>query len=226
MTSPVNSIQSATRSRRALLAGALGGLGAIAATAVGRVSPVRAANGDPVLVGQSQSGISATSLSSTGSPGLIVSSSFTPGGTGLRGFTGAEQGIGVQGLGHGAEGIGLDGQATAAAGANYGVMGQSASPAGAGLFGLATGGGFALRTSGRLRVDQVSGMVIIPAGSTSKTVNPGVNVTSGSFVLLTPKVNIGGRALWFTTDPTGNTFRVRMSSARSRGTKVAWLLVG
>lgn len=226
MTAPRSTIQATTRSRRAVLAGALGGLGAWAASAIGRAGQVRAANGDPVLVGQSQSGVSATTLSSTGSPGLIVSSSFTPGGTGLRGFTGAQMGIGVQGLSHGVEGVGLDGQATAATGANYGVMGQSASPGGAGLFGLATGGGFALRTSGRLRVDQVSGVVVIPAGSTSRTVNPGVNVTSGAFVLLTPKVNIGGRALWFTTDPTGNTFRIRMSSVRSSGTKVAWLLVG
>ncbi len=69
-------------------------------------------------------------------------------------------------------------------------------------------------------------MATIPAGSTGKTVNPGVNVTNGSFVLLTPKVDVGSRALWFTTNPSGDTFRIRMSSARSSGTKVAWLLLG
>ena len=221
-----DSTQTSGRSRRALLAGALGGLGAWAASAIGRASQVRAANGDPVLVGGSHSGISPTSISVTGSPALILSSSFTPGGTALRGFTSSSMGIGVQGLSHGADGVGLDGHATGATGANYGVMGQSASPAGAGLFGLANGSGFALRTSGRLRVDRVSGVATIPAGSTSKTVNPGVNVTSGSFVLLTPKVNLGGRALWFTTDASANTFRIRLSSPRSSGAKIAWLLLG
>jgi hypothetical protein len=47
------SIQPETKSpsRRALLAGALGGLGAWAASAIGRASPVRGADGDAVVVG-------------------------------------------------------------------------------------------------------------------------------------------------------------------------------
>jgi hypothetical protein len=53
-----------------------------------------------------------------------------------------------------------------------------------------------------------------------------INVTSSSFVLLTPKTNIGSRALWFTTDPAGNKFTIHMSSSRSSGTRVAWLLLG
>ena len=43
--------QSSPRSRRALLAGALGGVGAIAAGALGRQQPARAAVGDPVIIG-------------------------------------------------------------------------------------------------------------------------------------------------------------------------------
>jgi hypothetical protein len=86
--------------------------------------------------------------------------------------------------------------------------------------------GYALRTTGRLKADKVSGVATIVAGSTSKTITPGVNVTSGSFVLLTPKVNLGGRDLWFTTDAANNKFTIRISSKRSSGTKVAWLLLG
>jgi hypothetical protein len=66
----------------------------------------------------------------------------------------------------------------------------------------------------------------LTAGSTSKTITPGVDITSSSFVLLTPKVNIGSRALWFTTDATNNRFTIHMSSSRPSGTAVAWLLLG
>lgn len=69
-------------------------------------------------------------------------------------------------------------------------------------------------------------MATIGAGKKGVTVSPGVNVTPSSFVLLTPKTNLGGRNLWFTTNATANIITIRMSSARSSGTKVAWLLLG
>jgi hypothetical protein len=47
-------------SRRTLLAGALGSLGAVAVSTAGRVSPVQAANGDTVTVGSSLIGSSNT----------------------------------------------------------------------------------------------------------------------------------------------------------------------
>ncbi|HEX6209889.1 MAG TPA: hypothetical protein VF136_03870 [Methylomirabilota bacterium] len=84
----------------------------------------------------------------------------------------------------------------------------------------------AVASSGRLQFGKVSGVASIPAGSKSVTVTPGVNVTSGSFVLLTPKANIGSRALWFTTSASADTFTIRLSSPRSKNTKVAWLLLG
>ncbi|HEX6474995.1 MAG TPA: hypothetical protein VF114_07920 [Candidatus Limnocylindria bacterium] len=104
-----------------------------------------------------------------------------------------------------------------------GVRGEATS--GSGLLGTASSG-YAIRGDGRLRFDKVSGVATITAGSTSKIVNPGVNVTAASFVLLTPKANVGGRAIWFTTNPTTNKFTIRMSSARGSATKIAWLLVG
>ena len=107
--------------------------------------------------------------------------------------------------------------------AGQGVRGQATS--GSGVFGTASSG-YALRGDGRLRFDKVSGVATITAGSTSKVVSPGVNVTNASFVLLTPKANLGGRALWFTTNPTTNRFTIRMSSARGSATKIAWLLLG
>jgi hypothetical protein len=120
-----------------------------------------------------------------------------------------------------------------AASTGRGVFGQASS--GLGVRGYATSGvglsgeattGYALRTTGRIRADKVSGVAKIAAGATSVTVTPGVDVTSSSFVLLTPKSNIGSRALWFSTDATNNRFSVRMSSARTSATYVAWLLLG
>jgi hypothetical protein len=52
-------------SRRALLAGALGGLGALAASAIGRASPVRAADGDNALLGTANTSTTATSFENT-----------------------------------------------------------------------------------------------------------------------------------------------------------------
>jgi hypothetical protein len=69
-----------------------------------------------------------------------------------------------------------------------GVYGQATT--GSGLYGTATTG-FALRTSGRVRAEKVSGVASIPAGATSVTVSPGVDITSGSFVLLSPKPTWG-----------------------------------
>jgi hypothetical protein len=106
--------------------------------------------------------------------------------------------------------------------ASRGVCGRST--AGVGVYAEATGG-LALRTVGRTRLG-TSGVATIPTASDRVTVDPGVNVVSGSFVLLTPKANIGSRALWFSTNTNANTFTIRMSSARSSSTPVAWLLLG
>jgi hypothetical protein len=264
--------ESKSPSRRALLAGALGGLGAWAASAVGRASPVQAANGDYVRVGFSLTGTAATALTVTGADGLraTATSNLT---TALQGVSlGPYNGEGVWGQASGTQGVGIIGQAFGslgrgvngiANGGHIGVVGSSGGPVGdvpskvgvlghaaqdnsaigvfgqsdpgTGVRGQATSGvgvyatagsGYALRTNGRLKADKVSGVATITAGNISKTITPGVNVTDGSFVLLTPKVKLGGRDLWFTTDAANNKVTIRMSSSRSSGTKVAWLLLG
>jgi hypothetical protein len=45
-------------------------------------------------------------------------------------------------------------------------------------------------------------------------------------VLLTPRVNLGARSLWYTIDSTGNTITIHISTARSSKTYIAWLLMG
>lgn len=227
------------RSRRAILIGALGGLGAVAAHALGRPQVAAAANGDPILVGQVATGTLTTQLhySSSFASGLYVKATSTGGGFGITGETSATGGGWAALRGDATGGgntYGVFGNATGTTGETVGVRGLTGSPAGYGVHGFAGSGtgvkaesnsGTALRVSGRAKFS-TSGVATISAGTTSKTVTPNVNVTSESFVLLTPKTNIGSRALWFTTNPSGDTFKIHMSSTRSSSTRVAWLLLG
>jgi len=255
-------------SRRALLGGVLGGLGAWMASAIGRASPVLAEGETIVVGGEYATATSVTRLQNVSNSATVFMAQSTNGGVAIWGESPNSYGVnGVSTTGVGLRGIstsnsavvafseatleaavlaesggnstgllGYSGSATPVAVARtgvYGVADQDAtsrgvwgfSPSGVGLYGTSDTG-FALRTSGRLKVDRVSGVATVRAGRTSVTVNPGVDVTSGSLVLLSPMANIGTRALWFTTNTTGNTFAIRMSSSRSSGTKVAWLLLG
>jgi hypothetical protein len=257
-----------SRSRRALLGGVLGGLGAWVASAVGRTSPVLAEGEAVVVGGEYTTATSVTRLQNSSNSATVFMAQSAGAGVGVWGESAAYYAVnGVSGSGAGLRGIsssnhavvaysdatqkasvlaesgghstgllGYSGSATPVAldrTGVYGVADQDAtsrgvsgySPSGIGLYG-SSDTGFALRTSGRLKADRASGVATIRAGRTSVSVNPGLDITSSSFVLITPKANVGSRALWFTTDTTGNTFSIRMSSSRSSNTRVAWLLVG
>ena len=111
-----------------------------------------------------------------------------------------------------------------ASNAGQGVRGDATS--GGGVSGNASNAaGYAFRGSGRVRFDKVSGVATIPAGATSVTVTPGVDVTADTFALLTAKANLGSRSLYYSTDATNNRFTIRMSSSRPSSTPVAWLLL-
>jgi hypothetical protein len=118
-------------------------------------------------------------------------------------------------------GTALHGQATT----GYGVVGRVSS--GVALNGSATNAaGFALKTSGRLSLAKASGVATILATKDSVLVTPGLDVTASSFVLLTPKADLGTRRLWYTTDPTNNRFTIKLSSAVTTDTRIGWLLLG
>jgi hypothetical protein len=218
--------ESKAPSRRALLAGALGGLGALAASAIGRANPVQAVSGDPVLVDNAHTGSGITQITTSGLTAFkgissnssasaihAVASSSSPGAWGVFAETESTEGTGVLGV------------ANSTTGTSWGVYGESNSPAGVGVVALNGTGGLAFRSVGRARFT-TSGVATITAGSTSKTIDPGVNVTSSSFVLLTPKTNIGSRSLWFTTNTSNDRFTIHISSTRASTTRVAWLLLG
>jgi hypothetical protein len=300
------------RTRRALLGAALGAAAATAASALGRPLPSRAANGDPVYLGQSNSATNRTRISGPGLEISRASSDFesvlavsgpvednavfsasnsgsgyttgvygqceSPNGTAVMGyaagatgkttggffFSESPAGFGVRGEdvlgGTGVSGTSDGGTTGGATGAmkptdtaplpaspgktgvygyanndstargvygrtmvGRGVCGQATS--GAGLYGTATTG-YALRTSGRLKVEKASGVATIAAAASSVVVTPGLDVTTSSFVLLTPKADIGSRRLWYSTDSTNNRFTIRISSAVINDLKIGWLLLG
>ena len=213
------------RSRRALLAGALGGIGALAASAIGRVSPVQAATGDPVLVDNAHTGSGITQITTTGITAFKGVSSNADATVIHAHATSADPGTwGILGETESLEGTGVLGTANALTGSSWGVYGEANSAGGIGVVAW-NNEGIALRAQGRARFS-TSGVATITAGSTLKMIHPGVNILTSSFVLLTPKTNIGSRALWFTTSVLNDTFTIHISSPRSTATKIAWLLLG
>lgn len=109
--------------------------------------------------------------------------------------------------------------------AAVGVRGEST--VGTGMYAVATTTkGFALRTSGRVRIDKASGVATIAPGNATATVTPGLDLSSSSFVLLTPRADIGSRRLWYTTDSASNTITIHVSSAVTASLAVGWLLLG
>lgn len=109
-------------SRRALLAGALGGIGAWAASVIGRASPVRATDGQALVVGQVNTTAGQTTLGNNASDDIVMwvasnTGAGFGGGTGVVGYS--DHGIGLQGQtasGTGARGISSTG---------YGIYGSS-----------------------------------------------------------------------------------------------------
>jgi len=184
----------APRSRRALLSAALGGLAAGAFASVSRATPVQALH-DPFQLGHGNPTIQSSSLTINSKPAAGYGLYIDAAGSTDALVSRALIGTGVTGL----------------------------TNSGTALKAGATTGHAIHTTGGRIRIAEVSGVATIPKGRKSVVVTPGVDVNSDTFVLLTPRANIGSRALWFTTNPIPNKFMIRMSATRNAPTKVAWL---
>ena len=243
----------APRSRRGLLLSGAAALGAAAAATLGRPFATRATQGNAVLAGVSgQTASFTTEVISSGGDGLDGTTSSSSG-IGVVGYNSATSGetFGVMGrqtsvndgsavygqADSGGTGVfGLSGAIYIASVTKTGVYGRTTindanargvwgqSDAGPGLFGTTTTG-YALQTVGRLNIG-TSGVATIPAGLTTATVFPGVEVTAGSFVLLTAAADIGARHLWYAKHVATDTFTIHLSSSRASATKVSWLLLG
>jgi hypothetical protein len=163
-----------------------------------------------------------------GYSGPLASMPFRPEETGVFGYANQDASavgvLGVSNAGRGVVGTSDGGLGVRAASTtNYGLYATSSSGTAAWL---STTTGYALRTTGRLRLEKASGVAVIATGTSSVVVSPGLDVTGGSFVLLTPKADIGSRRLWYTTDTAANTITIRVSSAVTANLPVGWLLLG
>ncbi len=151
MTTPVIESRKAS-SRRALLAGALGGLGAALAGAISRVTPTRAADGEAVLVGGEYTATSVTKFSNLTNNDAVLWA-VSDASLGVKASSGS--GIGVSGestsnvgvLGWSGSHIGVQGGSGTSRGvygsssASYGVHGVTTAAGQAGTVGHAFGPG-------------------------------------------------------------------------------------
>lgn len=233
----------APRSRRSILVAAAGGAAAVTAAALGRPASALAADNDPLLLGAENHATSITQLHRDGitEPDqatffatTTISAAIVGHGTTGQGVIGRSvNSAGVQGYSQtdaGVNGFGVFG--VWATGEAHGVFGTSA--AGRGVHGesdtgpggeFSSNSGPALSTSGKLHFGKVSGIATIAAGTTSKVVAPGVDLVNATFVLLTPRGNLGGRDLWYVVDTAANTFRIRISQPMAAALRVGWLVI-
>jgi hypothetical protein len=178
---------SKSSSRRALLAGALGGIGALAAAVIGRASPARANDGDVVNVGGHETGGSTTWIENTTTTNDVFWATTTSGGTGVFGRSigigvwGKTTGLSSSGVyGEGDTGVGVHGNSNT----NDGVLGTTGDALHSGVNGSNSGSGngvYAYSNAGvGLRAESASGYGV-RGTSTSGT---GVAGNSSSFTAI------------------------------------------
>lgn len=188
-----------------------------------------------VLAGISKTGIGVRGAGAIGVQGTSVEFD------GVQGVS--TDGVGVAGYSTSGNGVLADSRSglalSATSDTGFGVYGsgglggvQGVSDSGVGVVAQSYAGaraplveGYALQAIGRLSLS-TAGVATIRAGSSSTRITPGVDVAASSFVLLTPAADIGSRRLWYTLNRRANTVTIRMSSTRSRPTKVSYLLLG
>jgi hypothetical protein len=152
-------------------------------------------------------------------------------------YAGTVSGHGVHAVATGTSGTGVatsssgtTGKALSASATGSSGIGLSASASGAtgtALSGTATiSSGYALKTSGRLAFSKVSGVAILSAGNTSVTVTPGTDVTTSSYVLVTPQGDPGSRRIWATVNGTTNQIVIHANTTAASDLRLAWLLIG
>lgn len=195
--------ESKSPNRRAILTGALAGVGAWVAGAIGRANPVQADGENIVIGGDYATAMSRTALTNETNNETVWYLYNSHQGTALYALS--NSGIGVNAISNFSSGVYAVGKPAI-----------TADP---------SGQGYAIVGKGRVRLERISGVAVIPAGRTSVRITPGVNLNTGSFVLLTPRSNLNGRDLWYRTDPPNERFTIYLSSSRTVPTRVSWLLL-
>jgi hypothetical protein len=132
MTSSVARTATDGRSRRALLAGALGGLGAWAASAIGRASPARAEGQNVQVGGEYTDATSVTLIQNQTTTAAVFRAISTAGGVGIWSSSNSFYGI----YSTSGSGIGVEGESSS----SIGVRGYSGSATQPAIVGWSGGG--------------------------------------------------------------------------------------
>lgn len=222
---------SVAHSRRRVVIGGLGALATGLAALVGRSSPASAADGDAMLLGESNTASTRTFLDATGTSGLIgIQCNVT--GTGSLGLMGGTAGgIGVQGSDYGDNppGVGLGvyasstvGDGAKAQGGRNGIWGIGGT--GPGVLAENAGTGPALQVEGTALFSR-SGVATVKAGDKSVTV--GVEgLSASSLVLATPQRHEDSVSVSAAIpNRTESTITIFLSKPASASLPVAWFVV-
>lgn len=233
------------RSRRAVLAGAIGGIAALVAQSVHRPAAVDAATGDIVKVGGSYTGTRTIFDNPTGT-GVIGVTRGGVGRSGLKGESRTPFGYGVigtssssadesggvlgEGLGRGvighALGYGVEGISDAE---GVGVYGRATNENGVGgRFEASTHAGMGLIVDGRVSFSS-SGTAQIASGQRSAVVTPGIPLAASTRVLATLQSDPGGDTIVVArvvVNAVADSFTVRLSSDAVTSCSVAWFVIG
>lgn len=127
------------RSRRALITGATAAGAGLAASVLLRPDPAAAANGNDLVLGESNEASAVTVLTTSADAGLSVTTGDTSGSNGLYGLSGTDS---SSGSGYGVEGISTNGVGVSGSSANgYGVTGFTSATDKAGVSGSPIGPG-------------------------------------------------------------------------------------
>jgi hypothetical protein len=208
------------------------------ANALGRPASSRAADGDPVIAGQTVTASSTTQIHATSAGALIARTDATGssaidaqsmGGSANIGVRGAADGPNSTGvLGHSGDSIGVAGSSDT----GVAVMGTTANPGAIAVFGYSPEGiGVRARSNVGTALDVVGGAVFsrsgrltIPAGGHSavEAVN---GLTSSSLVFAV--VETGDASTWVRkVVPTTGKFTVLVKKRVAAATQIAWFSVG
>jgi hypothetical protein len=220
------------RSRRALLAGSLGALAALAAQAIGRPLPASAAgNGQAMILGSTNScGTQGTTISNL----QTADAEFASGKTGIWGASPSTDGFGVQGYVSGNQGVGVKGftsghysqvavDGDARGGNGEGIAVRARTKNGVGVYASAVGG-YAIQAKG-LTVFSRSGKVSFAAGQSARTIT-GFPIIPDTLVVATIQGDVAGT--WVrgvTLNEAGDTFTIRLNKAAPKALKVGWFIV-
>jgi hypothetical protein len=212
----------APRSRRAVLATAVGAAAATAAAAVSRPFTVTAATGDPFILGQGNTASEPTELQ-----GRLYLSNI---GEETTGSFGSTTGKGIAVLGTSAEGTGVSGISEGISGAsNAGVRGVAHSRQAIGVLAIGTAEGVALRVDGRATLATRSGRATIEAGRSyvdidlrSKGGLAGTPLCFATLRSYRPGVYVAAvRANY----PSSHKARIYLNKAVSSTTNVSWFVL-